>query len=83
MDEKNKAGVSAAITIGIAYLICLVIAVVGPAAYLSGANKLLHVNLANLGVANITFGSSILGLVIWLVIGWIFGYLFMAVYEKL
>ena len=83
MDEKNKAGVSAAITIGIAYLLCLVIALVWPATYIFGAGTLLHLSLGNIGVANITFGSSVIGFVLWLIIGWIFGYLFMAVYKKL
>ncbi len=83
MVNANKVGLASALTLSLLYIVCLVFALTLPALYLFGVSNFIHINITGLSTANITFVSSVLGLVISIAIGWLFGYLTVSIYNKL
>ena len=83
LDGKRVA-LSLAIVSGIAYIVCALLIAIAPEGTLSFFGALFHgIDITKIAATNLTIGSTILGFVEIIVLGYILGWLFAVIYNKL
>ena len=83
--NQNAAALAGGITVDAISIICLVFVAIAPLeAVTSVANSLFHgLDASSIAVKNISFGSSLMGLIVLFLLGAISGYIFAFVYNKI
>ena len=82
--SPKKTGLSLAIVFGIFYLVCAILFALAPASTMSLFNSLFHgIDVSEIARESISLGETAFGLLIILVFGWIVGWLYAVIYNKL
>ncbi len=85
MEKKdiNATGIALALTLGIVSILCLLLLLVAPQFALSLFGSLMHgIDLSKIAITPTLGGQTILGLVVALAGGYLFGVIFAAIYNK-